>query len=114
MRRDDLPIRSFATTCQSGNTVMMSGIADNFIGHLEELQVDTSEISGNISLVHVILQDIYTPTGGSEATETRKQVSLKCGDVIHVDLDGNYPIIGDLQVNVNVSGPVVAVGVSFE
>lgn len=113
MKRDDLPLRGYEYACTSGNTSALVVPSDT-IGHLEEMEIDTAEISGNISLVTVKVNDTYTPQDGSEETTTRVQKSLKCGDVIHVDLDGNYPLIGVININTNISGPVVSLGVAFE
>lgn len=112
MRRDDLPVRGYLYDCTSGNTSALI-VPSNAIAHLVELEVDTAAISGNISVVTVKVTDTYTPTGGSEDTKTRVQKSLKCGDVIHVDV-GKQPLIDEIEINTNISGPVVALGVAFE
>lgn len=113
MRRDDLPIRTYQYTCQSGNTSALI-VPSNAICHLEEIEIDSANISGNISIVNIEVRDTFTPQGGSSTTVTRKRVSLKCGDVIHVDTDGNQQLIGTVQINSSYSGPIVGIGVSVE
>lgn len=113
MKRDDLPVRSYVLTCTSGDTSGLI-VPKNVIAHLESIEIDTSEISGNIGMVKVTVRDTYTPTGGSETTKTRKQVSVKCGDVVHIDVDGDVALFDEVELRTNVSGPVVTLGVALE
>lgn len=117
MRRDDLPRRNYSVTCQSGNS---SGfvVPAHTIGYLQDLQVDTAVISGAVlPAATVIIQDFYVVssgnTGGVTTVLSRKQISLKCGDDVHVDIEG-VPLFGAVEINCNVSGPVVSLGVGFE
>lgn len=118
MKRDDLPIRHYQITCQSGNS---SGLVvpAHAIGHLEEIQVDTAAISGAVQpAATIIVQDFYLVssgvTGGMTSVANRKQISIACGDDVHVDLDGGPPLFGAIEVRSNVSGPVVSLGVALE
>ncbi len=117
MRRDDLPIRHYQVTCQSGNSSGLV-IPAHAIGHLEEIEIDTAAISGAIQpAVTIIVQDFYLissgVTGGVSAVANRKQVSLAAGDDIHVELKGQ-PLFGVIEINSNVSGPIVNIGVALE
>jgi len=117
MKRDDLPIRHYQVTCQSGNSSGLV-IPAHAIGHLAEIQIDTAAISGAIQpAVTVIVQDFYMVssgvTGGVSTVANRKQISIKAGDDVHVDLEGP-PLFGAIELNSNVSGPVVSLGVALE
>ena len=112
MKRDEFPKRSVLLTCQSGNTSGLI-IPTDIIGHLERMEVDTSAISGKTSIVTVQVLDTYTPTGSSAQPFTRKQVSLNCGDVIDVEINGVL-LFNQVDVNVNISGPVVQLSVALE
>jgi len=117
MRRDDLPIRHYQVTCQSGNS---SGLVVpvHTIGYLEEMQIDTAAISGAVQpAATIIVRDFFLvssgTTGGVTTVVNRKQVSIGCGDDVHVDLEG-VPLMGTVELRSNVSGPVVSLGVAFE
>jgi hypothetical protein len=112
MKRDEFPKRSVLLTCQSGNTSGLI-ISAETIGHLERIEVDSSAISGATSILTVKVLDTYTPTGSSAQEFTRKQVSLNCGDVIDVEINGVL-LFNQIDVNVNVSGPVVQLGIALE
>lgn len=117
MRRDDLPIRIYTVTCQSGNSSSLV-VPAHTMGHLQDLQVDTAAISGAIQpAVTVIIRDYYVVssgnTGGVTTVMNRKQISLQAGDDVHVDVEG-VQLLGAVEIRCNVSGPVVSLGVGFE
>jgi hypothetical protein len=113
MNRNAMPVRSYCYTCTSGNT---SGpiVPFGYIAHLEEVEIDTAAISGAISTVKVQLRDTYTPQGGSATTETKKQVSLDCGDVVHIDTDGDVEFKDTMTILTNVSGVVATIALAYE
>ncbi len=113
MERQDLPVRSICKTCTSGDT---SGILvpNNMIAHVKEIEVDSAAISGNTDTIQIQVLDKYTPTSGTATTKTRKQFSLNCGDVIHIDVKGDLPIFTRGDIRTNISGPVVTLGYVLE
>jgi hypothetical protein len=114
MRRDDMPVRSYQLDCTSGDTSGLI-VPANAIAHLTELEIDTSDISGNIGIATVQVRDTYTPTGGTATTKVRKRVSFECGEVISVDLrNADIQLLDNIKVRTNISGPIVGVGVAFE
>lgn len=117
MRRDDLPRRTYNVTCVSGyNSGLI--VPAHAIAYLEDIQIDTANISGQV-LPHarLIVRDYYTVssgnTGGVTTVMNRKQVSLKAGDDIHIDVEG-VQLFGAVELQWNCSGPQVALGVAFE
>jgi hypothetical protein len=113
MDKQDLQVRSITKTCTSGDT---SGIIvpANMIAHVKEIEVDTAAISGNASVVTIQILDKYTPTGGSLTTKVRKQVSVDCGGVIHIDTKGDIPIFTRGDIRTNISGPIVSLAYALE
>ena len=113
MEKFDLPVRSINRTCTSGDT---SGIIvpDNMIAHVKEIEIDSAAISGNASTITIQILDKYTPTGGSLTTKVRKQVSVDCGGVEHIDTKGDIPVFTRGDIRSNISGPIVSLAYALE
>jgi hypothetical protein len=106
MDRKDLQVRTVCKVCTSGDT---SGIIvpGDKIGHIKSIDIDTAAISGNAAFVKIQIYDKYTPTDGSATTKLRKQISVNCGDVIHLDEKGDIQIFTRGDIRCDISGPVV-------
>ena len=110
--RDDLRQRSRRLVCASGDTRFFL-TPRNQIGYATQIQVDTSDLSGVASVISVQIRDSFQPISGSSGTVIRKEFGVRGGDVIAEDLGGGYPLMGGVDVRVDVSGPIVTLSALF-
>lgn len=113
MDKKDLQVRTICKVCASGDTSCVIIPANN-IGHIKSIDIDTAAISGNVTNATIQIYDKYTPTDGVATTTLRKQVSLPCGNVEHIDEKGDIQIFTQCDVRSNVSGPVVTLSYALE
>jgi len=85
----------------------------NRVAQLSSFEVDTSQLSGLFGIIQVDIRDSYAPTGGSSTTVIRKSFAVKAGDALSVVLDGEYQLIGGIDLRTNFSGPIVSLAASF-
>ena len=108
----DLRQRSRRLVCASGDTRFFL-VPRNQIGQATQLQVDTSDLSGVAGVISVQIRDSFQPISGSSGTVIRKELGVRAGDVIAEDLGGGYPLMGGVDIRVDVSGPIVSLAVLF-
>ena len=109
---EDYRQRGRRLVCASGDTRFFL-VPRNQIAHATHLEVDTSDLSGTGGIISVQLLDSFQPISGSSGTVVRKEVGVLAGDVIAEDLGGAYPLIGGVDVRVDVSGPIVSLAAAF-
>lgn len=110
--RQSYPQRARRLVCTSGDTRFFV-VPRNKIGQLSGLEIDSSALSGLFGVITVDIRDSFAAIGQSSGTVVRKSTAVKAGDSISVVLDGEYQLIGGVDVRANFSGIIVSLAAAF-
>lgn len=110
--QQDYRKRGLRLVCTSGDTRFFV-VPGNVIAHLADLEVDTRNQSGLAGAIGIQVRDSYAPTGGTSTTAIRKEMAVKAGDVVTVSMDGDFQLIGGVDVRTTISGPIVSISAAF-
>lgn len=110
--RESYRQRGRRLVCTSGDTRFFL-VPRNKIGHLSGLEIDTSALSGLFGVITVDIRDSFAAIGQSSGTVVRKSTAVKAGDTISLVLDGEYQLVGGIDVRTNFSGAIVSLAAAF-
>lgn len=112
---EDRKKRGRVITCASGDNRFWV-VPQNMIGQLTDIEIDTHYLSGLTGVIQVQVRDSYntSPTATqTSGTVIRKTLAVKAGDVVSVQLNGDFQLYGGVDVRVDFSGPIVSLAAIF-
>lgn len=112
MTREGFLQRGRRLATSSGDTRFFV-VPANRIGYLKEVEWDSSGQSGLFGVITIDIRDSYLAIDGASTTVIRKSIAVKAGDVGSIILDGEYQLLGGIDVRVNFGGPVVSLAAAF-
>jgi hypothetical protein len=85
----------------------------NRIAYLTEMEWDTSGQSGLFGVITIDVRDSYLAIDGASTTVVRKSIAVKAGDIGSIILDGEYQLLGGVDVRTNFGGPIISISAAF-
>lgn len=104
--------RSRRLVCTSGDTRFFV-VPTNKIGQATAMEVDTSALSGLFGVITLDVRDSYQAIDGSSTTTVRKSTAVKAGDTISIVLDGEFHLMGGIDIRTNFTGAIVSLSAAF-